>query len=86
MTASLLFILLICTVSTTLMAFKKWGWIDLYATYRKKWMPDAYCWLCLGLWISVLILIPVSFFLGWYYVLFAYPAASIVNTIMNLNG
>jgi hypothetical protein len=47
---------------TLLTCFEKWGWIDLYTTYRKRWMPEGDCWLCLSFWISW----PVT---GLYYLL-----------------
>jgi hypothetical protein len=78
-------ILEVGTVCTILLAWRKWGWLDWYETYRLAWMPDGDCWLCLGLWLGLVVLVPAAILVGWWAPLLAFPGAALVATIMNLN-
>jgi hypothetical protein len=40
-------------LSCLMLCFIKWGWLDLYQVYRKEWMPEAGCYLCLGFWLGI---------------------------------
>ena len=42
-----------CVISFITIIFMKWGIIDLYETYRKRWMPP-WCEFCFAWWLSVL--------------------------------
>lgn len=76
--------IIVGAVCTLLLAFKKWGWLDWYATYRPVWLPEADCWLCLGFWASLLLLVPVAMWVGWWFMLvLAFPCAAFINLMMN---
>ncbi|MEI8142830.1 MAG: hypothetical protein WCG90_08190 [Chitinophagia bacterium] len=46
-------ILLILLNTTLIHCASKWGLLERYNTYRKKWMPLADCFLCIGFWLGV---------------------------------
>jgi hypothetical protein len=78
-------ILLLGIVITLLQCFKKWGWLDYYAAHygHIKWLPDAGCYLCLGFWLSWIVL-PFVIFLPWW-ILAPFAVAGFVNILLTLH-
>lgn len=52
-------------VTTCLLAFRKWGWMEWYQAHRVDWMPPAECMLCLGFWLAGLYHFPVALGAIW---------------------
>ena len=48
-----LIIILILLNTTIIHCASKWGYLEKYSAYRKKWMPSADCYLCLSFWVTV---------------------------------
>lgn len=70
--------------TTLLICFKKWGWLELYTIYRKKWMPKADCYLCLSFWLAMLQAAGVSIFCGWQFMLVPFCSCAITNYLTNI--
>lgn len=71
--------------TTILICFKKWGWLDLYAAYRRVWwMPNADCYLCLGFWLSLLQVLLYGTLSGHWYLLVPFCSAALTNYLTNI--
>ena len=69
------------TVAAVVFCLKKWGALDWYSVYRRRWMPAADCYFCISFWLSL----PVCVALlgkGWYGAL-AFASAALSAFILN---
>jgi hypothetical protein len=62
-------------------ALIKWKVIDFYEVVRKKWMPDADCYLCLGFWLCCITGYPIYliFISAWWGVLLPFCVGALIN-------
>lgn len=62
----------------------KWGWLDLYDMYRKKWMPER-CEFCLGFWVCCILFAAYFKFSGERFE-YIYLSSILIGATVNIKG
>lgn len=76
-------IIISLTNATLIICFEKWGLLERYQIYRRKWMPDNLCVFCLGFWMAAS-QCAIVYFLSdskIFYIAVAFASASLTKLI-----
>lgn len=81
-------IIIIALLATTIiLLLRKWHILDLYEAYygHIKWLPASDCYICLGFWISVILLaIALPFSFSWIKLLVPFCTIPIITFLTHV--